>query len=343
MKVDVAIIGAGLAGASTAFHLSQSFRGSILILERESAPALHASGRNAGLVLQSVADPEIRKLAAAGARAYSRQAEEIGFRKTGSLLLGPRSLLELVLEPERVGIEWAEPEEVRGEIPLLAGHSFEAALRTPGDGVMDVRRLMDFYLASAQANGAEIAYRQEVQSIAAGRFFRIQTPSGTIQASRIVNAAGAWAPRIGVMCGAQSVALHSFKRHLFVLEANGRIGPDWPFVWNVEKSFYFRPEDGDVLFSLCDEEPAAGELLPTVDPELRNALAELIFRELPALGSAVQKRAWSCFRTRDPQEKPLLNWDDAVEGFLWVAGLGGHGVATSWEVGRRAAALILAV
>ena len=341
MKVDVAIIGAGLAGASTAFHLSQSFKGSILILERESAPALHASGRNAGLVLQSVADPEIRRLAAAGVIAYSRQAEEIGFRQTGSLLLGSRPLLELLTEPELVSAEWAEPAAVREQIPLLAGHEFEAALRTPGDGVVDVLRLIDFYLGAAQANGVEIAYRQEVRSISAGRSFRIQTPSETIEASRLVNAAGAWASGIGVMCGAHSVELQSFKRHLFVLETNQSINRDMPFVWNVEGNFYFRPENGDLLFSLCDEEPAAGELLPTVDAELRGVLAELIFRELPALGNAVQKRAWSCFRTRDAQEKPLLNWDASVKGFLWVAGLGGHGVATSWEIGRRAAALVL--
>ena len=51
-KYDVVIIGAGFAGAATAFHLSEIYRGSILIVEREEVPGVHASGRNAGLILQ---------------------------------------------------------------------------------------------------------------------------------------------------------------------------------------------------------------------------------------------------------------------------------------------------
>jgi D-arginine dehydrogenase len=101
-RFDVVIIGSGFAGAATAFHLSEIFPGSIGIVEREQVPGVHASGRNAGLVLQSVSDPAIRSAIAASTREYARLSSELGFRQTGSLLLGTRERLEGLRETDRV-------------------------------------------------------------------------------------------------------------------------------------------------------------------------------------------------------------------------------------------------
>jgi D-arginine dehydrogenase len=109
-----------------------------------------------------------------------------------------------------------------------------------------------------------------------------------------------------------------------------------PFVWNLERNFYFRSEIGDLLFSICDEEPSES-LIETVSPDIAPRLAQLILSELPALREAVQKRVWSCFRTRTPDGSFVIGWDPQVTDFFWVAGLGGHGVGASWQVGRLAA------
>ena len=109
-KFDVVIIGAGFAGAATAMHLSEVFRGSILILEQEQVPGVHASGRNACLVLQSVADAAIRGAVASSTREYARLRSELGFRQTGSLLLGRRDRLEVIRETDRVESSIREPD-----------------------------------------------------------------------------------------------------------------------------------------------------------------------------------------------------------------------------------------
>lgn len=81
--------------------------------------------------------------------------------------------------------------------------------------------------------------------------------------------------------------------------------------------------------------------MQTVNPEISQVLVELIWQELPKLRNASQRRLWSCFRTRTPHGAFHLCWAKQLKNFLWVAGLGAHGMGTSWEVGRLAAEKIL--
>lgn len=334
------IVGAGFAGASTAFHLARDFGGSILMVEQESIPGFHASGRNASLLLQSTERAEIRSLAAASRQAYRKLGERVGYRATGSLLLGTEASLEVLREPDLVESEYVGADYVLEAVPHLRGHAFDAALLTPGDGVLDISQLLGYYLDGAREAGVRTLLGCRVESVAADSGFRVETSTGTIHAKILVNAAGAWASGLAELAGAAPIPLFPLKRHLFVLEGVTPPDPEAPFVWSLAKDFYFRPESGGLLFSVCDEEPALS-LEPTVNAEISEVLAEVIWRELPALQEATQRRVWSCFRTKAVDQSFVIGWDPALDGFFWVAGLGGHGMGTSWEVGRRAAQAIL--
>jgi D-arginine dehydrogenase len=228
-KFDVLIVGSGFAGAATAFHLSEVFQGSILVIEQEQVPGVHASGRNASLVLQSVADAAIRGVVAASAREYARLRSELGFRQTGSLLLGTRDRLEGLRETDRVESSLHEADAARRRVPLLEGHVFEAALETPGDGVIDIWALLQHYLAGARRGGATVRLSCEVKGISGHGPFRVETNRGPLEAAYLINAAGAWAGQVGAMAGATRQPLTPMKRHLFALEGIGEIDPDWPF------------------------------------------------------------------------------------------------------------------
>jgi D-arginine dehydrogenase len=344
VEADVLIVGAGFAGAATAYHLATGSPGRILVVDMEDVPGYHASGRNASLVLQSVDNAEVRETVAAGVDAYLGHAEAVGYEPVGSLLLGGRTQLARLRDTRLVRSEILEPGDARGQVPLLRGHEFEAALWTPSDGVMDISRLLHFYLAGARRGGCELRLSCRVVGIrrnASG--FRVETSEGVVQARVVVNGAGAWAPELAKMLGIRPEPMRSFKRHLFVVEGGfPRIDPAWPFVWSLDKSFYFRPESGGLLFSVCDEEHWERDFVPTVTAEISERLAEVISSELPALEDALQRRVWSCFRTKTPDGGFHLAWSNESEGFLWVAGLGGHGMGASWEVGRRAAGMVAA-
>ena len=340
MKTDILVVGAGFAGASTAYHLSQNGAGSILIVDKEGAPGVHASGRNASLVLQSTASRPIRQTAAASRAAYQERAAALGFRPVGSLLIGSRQSLSAVRQPDLIPSEYRDPEQIRREIPLLKGHPFEAALWTPSDGIMDISRLLRFYLDGAREKGAELRLDSEVAGIRGKGPFQVETSRGPVEAGILINAAGAWASGIGAMAGAARLPLASLKRHLFVLDDVGEVSPEQPFVWSLAQNFYFRPESGGLLFSICDEEKSPA-LEPTVSPEITQSLAELLWQQLPALRQATQRDVWACFRTKTPDGQFVIGQDPGLNGFFWVAGLGGQGMGTSWEVGRLAARSVL--
>lgn len=339
--IDVLIIGAGFAGASTAFHLTRTSDLSVLIMEKEELPGFHASGRNASLVLQSVAEPELRRLLASSCRHYRELADQIGFEPNGSLLLGSAQQLDQIRDRE-IESFILSPEEAVDRVPVLTGHFFSSALWTPSDGVMDISQLLAFYLQEARNRGAKMEFNRAVTGVEGPSPFRVQTTAGMVETGIVVNAAGAWAPSVGRMAGISPPALNAYKRHLFVLDRIDSVSQDWPFVWSLDRDFYFRPDSGGLLFSICDEEFEKENFEPSISDGISERLAELILRELPGLRNAVQRQVWSCFRTRATDGLFRIGPDPELDGFYWVAGLGGHGMGSSWEVGKEAAEAILA-
>jgi D-arginine dehydrogenase len=336
VKTDILIVGAGFAGASTAFHLSQGLSDSILVIEKEEIPGFHASGRNASLVLQSTQHPHIRRLVAASRKAYEKHAAEVGFTQNGSLLIGRKTALEETRQPDLIASEYRDPKEVTRQIPVLTNHDFEAALWTPSDGVMDISSLLQFYIQGSRGRKVEFHFDCQLLGITGTGPYRVETSQGTIEADYLIDAAGAWISKVAHMADAAQLTLSSSKRHLFVLDGIPEVDPMQPFVWNLSENFYFRPESGGLLFSICDEEKSTS-LEPTVSPDISQSLAEFVWLQLPALREATQREVWSCFRTKAPDNSFVIGWDTREDHLFWVGGLGGHGMGGSWEIGRLAA------
>jgi D-arginine dehydrogenase len=349
---EFVIVGAGFAGAATAYHLTRRGVRDVLLIEQESIPGFHSSGRNAAMMRQCVPDPDLATLTRDGAT-FLRQLpddwpEPVQFKQNGSLLLGSgaswRKLQQDAESGRRLGIDvvlWT-PDQVKQHVPVLKQAEFEGAVWCASDGIVDIHALLSGYLKAAVSKGARVRYDCEVRAIRAGNESDIEivTNGESIRTKTIVNAGGAWASVLARMAGAHELPLRPCRRHLFVSPPLAWIDPSWPFVWDVTHDIYFRPEGEGLLLCACDQtELAPGD--PPVDGSVKELLAEKIERFMPGLAAVSISRGWAGFRTLTPDGRFIIGWDPAVKNFFWAAGLGGHGMTTSSAVGALAADLLI--
>lgn len=346
------IIGAGFAGAATAYYLTRFGLSRVVVLEQEPVAGVHASGRNAAMVRQVVYDDAIAAMAREGASFLQQLPTDwplpTGFEQSGSLLLADATTAPKLQQAGRkaadagVPVQWRSIEHLRQHVPVLAEAPVQAGLWCPTDGVVDIHNLLQGYLNLAVAAGAEVRYASKVRRIVVRgeAVCAVQTEEDEFEADVLVNAAGAWAGEVGRLAEAADIPLTPFRRHLFVTQELPWVEASWPIVWDLAHDIYFRPESGGLLLSPCDETPHPPGSTVT-DPAALEMLAEKVTRCFPRLSSLPIRRSWSGLRTMAPDHRFVIGWDPMRKGFFWVAGLGGHGVTVGSSVGRLAAQSIL--
>lgn len=304
---DIMIVGAGIAGASTAYHLARLSNPRVLMVEKETTPGVHSTGRNASFIRERTEERELRPLTLLGAE-FLRAGDLAGYTAHGSVLIG-----------------WGD-EDARRYCPVASGKG----LWCPRDGSVDVAALLQGYLA-----GRTILFDTEVLEWARQRGrLAVHTNRGVITCDLLVNAAGPWAGRLG------GLPLTPKKRHIFVTPPMEWVDPRWPFVWDVDGGVYFRPESGGLLLSPCDETPSEpGDY--SEDPAAATLLAEKVASRQPDLRDISIQRSWAGHRTFAADRLFVVGFDPRDEKVFHVAGLGGHGVTASYAVGKLAAEIIL--
>jgi D-arginine dehydrogenase len=348
---DTVVIGAGFAGLSTAMALAQRGGGEIRILEAESGPGHHASGRNAAMARRVVADPALAALATRSLALLRDLESRRGLRlldPVGGLLIGDPEACATLLETARAvpglagEIQAVEGADLVRLVPALEGATSRTGVYSPGCGVVDIHGLLTALLDEAREAGVRIAYETRVTGfeVASGRVQAVQTDSGTLSCGSVVNAAGHGAGPLGALAGARPQSLDPSRRHLYVTGPTLRIAADAPYVWDVSSGFYFRPEGEGMLLCACDERSWAHGP-PTVDPDHREVLAETLMRHAPGLSGVRPTRAWVGLRSLTADGRFLLGRDPDLEGFVWAAGLGGHGMTTAMGVGELVADAVI--
>ncbi len=351
-SAEVVVIGAGFAGAATAYHLARRGAGKIVILEQEPRPGLHASGKNAALVFQLMENLDEARLAVEGLAFFTEPPDDFAdrplARRCGSILVagdqGRKGLEDAAKDAARLGIpaNMLPPSEVVRRVPVLRESDFTVALENPTDAIVDIAALLSGYLEAAQRGGASLVVDEPVVEIrrAHGRVAAVVTPKRVIHTHQVVNAAGAWAGKIGKLARVGDRTITPRRRHLFEGTTGVGIDPSWPFVWNADLDVYFRPEAGGLLMSPCD----AGAHLaaePVVDPAAEQLLGEKLGAAFPGLLPITVTSSRACLRTFAADGRFLIGPDPELTGLVWVAALGGHGMSTSYGVGRLGAAAAL--
>jgi D-arginine dehydrogenase len=345
----IVIIGAGIAGAATAYFLTRRGPSNILILEKEKVPGSQSTGRNAAILRTMIPDPLLNRLACLAADFYHHppagfSSEPLVDRVGVYLAAGAehtKTLNAWCDDNPEAKVERGDASEMYDRVPLLAP-GLEAVAYKPDDGVLDVHSILQGFIRGACQAGAELHLGCEFKDLKTrnGHVLGVETSNGFIETPKVVVANGGWASLSDTYNG-YSLPFTPYRRHLAVTEPLPRVNPRWPVVWIVGEEFYFRPESGGLLMSGCDAVKVTPEQGEIMDPAQLESIAEKASRWLPSLADAQIARAWAGIRTFAPDEMFVVGADPRLHGLYWVAGLGGHGITTAPIVGTLAAECIV--
>jgi D-arginine dehydrogenase len=156
----------------------------------------------------------------------------------------------------------------------------------------------------------------------------------------VINAAGAWCDVIAGMAGAAPIGLVPKRRTAFTFDPPAGLDiTRLPIVVDMDESFYFKPEVGQFLASPADETPS--EPCDAQPEEIDIAIAVERIQEACTLEIRRIRNKWAGLRSFVADKTFVVGFDEAVDGFFWLAGQGGYGIQSAPAMGRLSAALAL--
>ena len=342
--VDFLVVGAGMAGASAAYFLAAEAR--VALIERESQPGYHTTGRSAAMFSEIYGNAQIRGLSRGGRRFFvgppAGFAEAPLLTPRGALFFGRAdqmaaldALLAEIAEPAR--LRPIDGARCREYVPVLrpdyvAGGAFEADAMD-----IDVAALHQGFLRGLKARGGSVVTDAELLGLAAEPgVWRAETRAGAFRAQVVINAAGAWCDAVAELAGVRPVGLTPKRRTAIVFQP-GTDCTAWPLAVDCQEEFYFKPEAGRLLGSPADETP-----MPPCDvqpEELDIAICADRIQTATTLTISRIERSWAGLRSFVADKTPVAGFDADRPGFFWLAGQGGYGIQTAPGLGRTAAAL----
>jgi D-arginine dehydrogenase len=338
-RFDVAIVGAGIAGASLAAEIAP--HASVLLLEAEDRPGYHSTGRSAAFWAESYGGPFIQPLTSASGPFLAGH----GFlRPRGALHLadaqGKAVLADMEREQSEVPLEPLDRAAIERMVPgVRPGWNY--GLFEPSCADIDVAALHAFYLKEARRGGAEIVTGARVTSaVRSEDVWRLETPAGAFICSILANAAGAWVDEVARMAGVTPVGIVPHRRTIAQLRVDPPAPADLPLVIDARERFYFKPEAGGRLWVSPHDETAC-EPCDCAPEELDVALAIDRLQQVVDWRVEAVEHRWAGLRSFAPDRIPVYGFAPGRDDFFWCAGQGGFGIQTAPAAAKLAASLLL--
>jgi D-arginine dehydrogenase len=340
---DVIVIGGGIAGASVAAELAGG-GARVLLLEMESQPGYHATGRSAAMYEPSEGAPVVRALTRASYSFFAQPPEGL----VDVPLLSPRGVLTLAYdgdealigEAKRNGYVAVDAAFARSKLPLVKLDGASAILWDGQAQDIDVDALHAGRLRALRRGKGEVVTDAPVRS---GKrvdgVWRLEAGGEICEAPIVVLAAGAWSDQVALSCGVAPAGLQPKRRSAAIVAGPAGVPVnDWPEILPIDISFYCKPMGGKLMLSPAEEEPMEPHDAWADDLRLAEAAAGL--ERLVDMQVQRLERTWGGLRTFARDGLPVVGFDPEADGFFWLAGQGGYGIQTSPALSKLAAALI---
>ncbi len=340
---DAVIIGAGVIGCSTAYHLARLGITDVVVLEQEEVGS-GSSGKSAAMLsIHSCDDDWSLRLVRYSCARYMQFEDEVGvpcgFRRTGWLSIADRSgAPEMerkirLLQRHRVPVEVLSPDDIRRYYPEMRVDDLAAGAYTPDDGTLDPHSIMWGYLRRAREMGVRLlrGVRATGLRLRRGRVEGVETDRGFLSTRTVINAAGPWAPEVGRWAGVEIPILNR-ARCIWVTGPFPLIPSDRPFVDDVGREWYFRPEGPGLLIGMgiVPVERLDVEISRQLLPEV----IEVATHRVPVLEEASILTSWTGIRPLTPDGLPIIGPVPAPEGLWLNVGWGGMGLMQAPVAGQ---------
>ncbi len=356
---DVIIIGGGIIGASTAYHLARMGAGKVVLLERKHLSA-GATGMSSGLVRMHYDNPIEATFAHKSFDTF-RYFDEIiggdcGFVSTGFVrTVKPQNLDNLkanVAMMQEIGIDTRliTGDEIKDMAPYVVTDDISIAAYEPLSGYADPYLTTMGLAQAARRYGAQIAQGVEVTGIdlEGGRVRGVQTSAGPIAAPVVVNAAGPWGALVAAMIGIDlqiTPALHQAT----ILETPPSIPQPHLTIIDRVNAVYMRPETGGLTLSGT----SGGQHNRVIDASELDSFSEAPMQDIqfmalerlcnriPDMETASVRKGHIGVEGYTLDGHALMGPAPGIDGFLFATGLSGHGFKEGPAVGQTMAELVM--
>jgi len=324
----------------------------VLLLESESQPGMHSTGRSAAMFMESYGPPQVRALTRASRSFY--ESPPPGFADTP--ILGPRGALYVAWQGQEAaletlmqglqatgsGVERIVAAECLRRVPVLRQDGLLGGLLEADAMDIDVHALHQGFLRGFLRAGGTLWCDAELQhASSAGGLWLVELADGRrVRCRTLVNAAGAWADDVARRCGARALNIQPKRRSAFTFAAPaGLDARAWPTVADVDEGWYFKPDAGQLLGSPANADPVPPHDVMPEELDIATGIAAI--EAHTTLTIRRPTRTWAGLRCFAPDGEPVIGWDRDRSAFFWLAGQGGYGIQSAAGAAQLAVALWL--
>jgi D-arginine dehydrogenase len=346
-QADFLIVGGGIAGASAAHWLAP--HGKVILLERESQPGYHSTGRSAALFMESYGTPQVRALTCAS-RGFLEHPPA-GFSDypllspRGAMMVaapGQEDLLQRhwdvlrVMSPDAQLLDRAQ---TCAQVSVLRPSKVAGGVLEPDAADMDVHAIHQGYLRTLRRAGGTVVCDAPVTALQRrADVWQVQAGGQWYAAPVVLNAAGAWADEVAKLAGLPGVGLQPRRRSAFIFAPpQGLDVTRWPLVFGASEDWYFKPDAGMLLGSPANADPVEPQDVQPEELDIAAAIHRI--EEITTLTIHRPTRTWAGLRSFVADGDLVAGFDPQAPGLFWVAAQGGYGIQTSPAMGEACAAL----
>ncbi len=353
---SVVIVGAGVMGASVAYHLTARGWRDVLLVDRGARPGEGSTGAATGGYRAQYATPINVRLSLLSREKLLCFKEEVGvdpgYLPAGYLWL---ATAEPELDQLRAGlrVQWKEGLSEAAEVsadditrlnPALAPDVTIGGAFCPSDGFIAPLRILDGYLAAALRGGARVEWNTSVTGLhrdTSGRIRAVETESGRIEADIVINAAGPWAAQVAGYAGV-ALPVTPLRRQAAATVLCDRLPPDMPMTIFAGDGFHFRVRDGRVLLLWPTPGVPGQPFSIEIDPEWMGSVTRMARQRVTPLRNIEVDvgASWAGLYEMSPDKHAVLGRADGCDNLYLINGSSGHGVMHAPALGALLAELI---